>query len=369
LALSALTSAPKTAVPLDTAVKVAGSLVLVAGAFAALYVGGLLARDSALPPLVVAVLSMAGFGLVLAVLYLAFDTILQQLPARWSRRLQPLLFVGPGLIMVCYFVALPMVRTVYISFLNRDGSAFTGLANYLTIFTQPFMLVTFRNNLLWLVFGAGLTVVFGLVIAALVDQRRYERVAKAIIFMPMAISLVGAGVIWKFIYAYKDESQPQIGLLNALVVALGGEPQAWIQLVQPWNNFFLIGIVIWLQTGYAMVLFSAAIKSVPGEYLEAARIDGAGEVRIFFDIVVPCIKTTIIAVTATVIIFTLKIFDVVLVMTGGQYGTDVIATQFFTQYFVHRNAGLGSAIAVVLLVAVLPVIIYNIRNSTRSEPL
>lgn len=347
-------------------------LAAIAGIIVALLLiwqGFLFLRDTNLPRLLVAFIAIVGFAGVMALLYLATDILLRTLPPTLARRLQPLPFIVPGLLLVGYFVALPMVRTFIASLFNRDGSVFVGIANYVTVFTEPFMLITFRNNLLWLVFGAGLTVVFGLLIAALADRSRFENLVKGIIFMPMAISLVGAGIIWKFIYAVKDSSEPQIGLLNAIVVAFGGEPQAWIQLIQPWNNLFLIVIVIWLQTGYAMVLFSAAIKSVPTELLEAARLDGAGEVRIFFSIIVPYIRTTLIAVTATVVIFTLKIFDVVLVMTGGQFGTDVIATQFYTQYFVNRNAGLGSAIAIVLLVAVVPVILYNLRHFNRNEPL
>lgn len=343
-----------------------GSAVL---ALAVLWQGFFFLRSTDLPRLLVALIATAGFAAAVSVLYVATDLILQQLPAGLARRLQPLPFILPGVVMVGYFVALPMVRTFVASLFNRDGSVFVGLDNYIEVFTQPFMLVTFRNNLLWLVFGAGLTVVFGLLIAALADRSRHEALAKAIIFMPMAISLVGAGVIWKFIYAVKDASEPQIGLLNALVVSFGGEPQAWIQLVQPWNNLFLIVIVIWLQTGYAMVLFSAAIKSVPTDILEAARIDGASELRIFFSIIIPYIRPTLIAVSATVVIFTLKIFDIVLVMTGGQFGTDVIATQFYNQYFVNRNAGLGSAIAIVLLAAVIPVIVYNLKNFNRNQPL
>lgn len=347
----------------------AANLAIAAAAVATLWFGFFFLRDTGLPRLVTAGIFVVGFGVSFAALYLAFDAILQHLPRRWARRLQPLPFVGPGLVMVGYFVGLPTVRTFIASLFNRDGTVFVGIANYVSVFTEPFMLVTFRNNLLWLVFGAGFTVVFGLLIAALADHSRFERAAKAIIFMPMAISLVGAGIIWKFIYAVKDRSEPQIGLLNAVVTAFGGEPQAWIQLLQPWNNLFLIVIVIWLQTGYAMVLFSAAIKGVPTELLEAARIEGASELQTFFLIVLPLIKTTLIAVSATVTIFTLKIFDIVLVMTGGQFGTDVIATQFYNQYFVNRNAGLGSAIAIVLLAAVVPVILYNLRNFNKNEPL
>ena len=345
------------------------SLAAVIATSALLWLGFVFLRDTDVPKLAVAAIAIVWIGGGLVALYVALDNLLQRLPSRWSRRLQPLVFVGPGILMVTYFIALPTVRTFYASLFNRDGSAFSGLANYVTVFTEPFMLITFRNNLLWLVFGAGLTIIFGLLIAALADRSRHEKLAKAIIFMPMAISLVGAGIIWKFIYAVKDPSETQIGLLNAVVTALGGEPQAWIALLQPWNNLFLIVIVVWLQTGYAMVLFSAAIKSVSTEMLEAARIDGAGELRIFFDMIIPSIKGTIIAVSATVIIFTLKIFDVVLVMTGGQFGTDVIATQFYNQYFVNRNFGLGSAIAIVLLITVVPVILYNLRHFSKNEAL
>jgi len=176
-------------------------------------------RTSDLPRLVLALIFIAGGGAALILLYLALDALLQLAPPLVARRLQPVLFVGPGLIMVAYFIAGPMVRTIIASLFSRDGSAFVGLDNYFAIFTQPFMLETFRNNLLWLVFGAGLTVVLGLTIAALADRSPVERVAKAIIFMPMAISLVGAGIIWKFIYAVKDPSEPQIGLLNAIVTA------------------------------------------------------------------------------------------------------------------------------------------------------
>jgi alpha-glucoside transport system permease protein len=185
----------------------------------------------------------------------------------------------------------------------------------------------------------------------------------------MAISFVGAGVIWNFIYEVKPAGVPQIGLLNSIVVGLGGQPQAWpaYTAIAPWNNLFLVVIVLWLQTGFAMVLFSAAIKGIPEEMLEAARVDGATEIQTFFKIMIPYILGTIITVTTTIIIFTLKIFDVVWVMTGGQFGTDVIATQFYRQSFIARNAGFGSAIAIVLLIAVLPVMVYNLRQFREQE--
>jgi alpha-glucoside transport system permease protein len=213
-------------------------------------------------------------------------------------------------------------------------------------------------------FATPLTVISGLLIAILADRSKFERVAKSLIFMPMAISFVGASVIWNFIYEVKPADAPQVGLLNALVVWLGGEPQAWTAFTQiaPWNNLFLVIIVVWLQAGYSMVLFSAALKAIPEEILEAARVDGANELKIFFQIMVPNIRGTILTVTTTVVIFTLKIFDVVWVMTGGQFGTDVIATQFYRQSFIARNAGIGASIAIVLLLAVIPVMIYNLRR-------
>lgn len=349
------------------ALRIMTALLVAALAMALLAWGFIFLRDSDAPKLVVALAAILWGGGGVLLLFFGFNWVVEQFPSAWVRRLQPFVFVGPAVLIVFYYLALPTVRTFLASLQNRDGSAFIGLENYITVFTQPFMLVTFRNNLLWIVFGASLTVVLGLVIAALADRSRFESLAKAVIFMPMAISLVGAGVIWKFVYAVKDVSDTQIGLLNAIVVAFGGQPQAWIAQLQPWNNLFLIVILIWLQTGYAMVLFSAAIKGVPAEILEAARVDGASELQVFTQILIPSILGTIIAVSTTVVVFTLKIFDVVLVMTGGQYGTDVIATQFYNQYFVNRNFGLGSTIAVILLIAVVPVMVYNLREFNKRE--
>jgi alpha-glucoside transport system permease protein len=243
------------------------------------------------------------------------------------------------------------------------------LRNYIAVFTEQLMLQSFRNNLMWIVFGSTFSVVFGLIIAVLADRSSFEKAAKSLIFLPMAISFVGAGIIWNFIYEYRPVAQAQIGLLNEVVVALGGTPQAWPQWVNitPWNNLFLIVIVIWLQAGFAMVLFSAALKGIPGELLEASRIDGANEFQIFFRIMIPYIGGTIVAVWTTIVIFSLKIFDVVWVMTGGQFGTHVIATQFYRQSFTNRNSGFGSAIAIVLLLTVVPVMIYNLRQFRKRE--
>ncbi len=324
-------------------------------------------RDSKAPKgLITLVAILWGVGGV-AALYVVFNWVVEQLPPIWTRRLQPFIFVGPASAILAWYLAIPTLRTFWYSLLDRNSKEFVGLANYKAVFTERIMLEAFRNNLLWILFGATSCVVLGLLIAVLADRSKFETVAKSLIFMPMAISMVGAGVIWNFIYAVKDVNSPQIGLLNAIWVALGGTPQAWTALVQPWNNLFLIVILIWMQTGYAMVLFSAAIKGIPTELLEAARVDGANEVQIFFNIMIPYISGTIVTVSTTILIFTLKIFDIVIVMTGGQFGTHVIATQFYRQYFTNRNAGFGSAIAIVLLLLVVPIMVYNLKEFSKQE--
>ncbi|MFN2111729.1 MAG: carbohydrate ABC transporter permease, partial [Anaerolineales bacterium] len=302
-----------------------------------------------------------------ALIYYVTNWLIEKLPPKWMTRLQPFLFVGPAVAILAWYLAIPTVRTFIYSLKDRTGETFVGLSNYVAVFTQRVMLTAFRNNLLWIVFGATLSVGFGLLVAVLADRSKFEKFAKSLIFLPMAISFVGAGVIWNFIYEVKDAGSAQIGLLNAIWVGLGGQPQAWTAMLQPWNNLFLIIIVIWLQTGYAMVIFSAAIKGIPDELIEAARVDGATEIQIFFRIMIPYIMGTIITVATTVIIFTLKIFDVVIVMTGGQFGTNVIATQFYREAFTNQNKGYASAIAIVLVILVIPVMIYNLRQFSEEE--
>jgi alpha-glucoside transport system permease protein len=351
-------------------------------AFFVLYLGFLFLRDSQAPQYVVTLIAIIwGVGGV-AVLYWVFNNLVESLPDEWSRRFLPFVFVGPAIAILCWYLAVPTIRTLYISLFDRGGppaglnifqalqsNSFVGLSNYLAVFTEPLMQQAFRNNILWIIFGSTFSVVFGLLIAVLADRSSFEKVAKSLIFLPMAISFVGASIIWNFIYEYRPVEYNQIGLLNAIVVALGGQPHAYPQWVAiaPWNNLFLIVIVIWLQAGFAMVLFSAALKGIPEELLEASRIDGATEIQIFFRIMIPYIQGTIISVWTTVVIFTLKIFDVVWVMTGGQFGTHVIATQFYRQSFTNRNSGFGSAIAIVLLIAVIPVMIYNLKQFREQE--
>jgi alpha-glucoside transport system permease protein len=351
-------------------------------AFYVLYQGFLFLRDSDAPRGVITLVAIVwGVGGV-ALLYWIFNNIVERLPGLWSERLLPFVFVGPAMAILAWYLAIPTLRTFWISLFNRDGppsglnmlqqlssDSFAGLSNYVAVFTEPLMLEAFRNNIMWIVFGSTFSVAFGLIIAVLADRSRFEKTAKSMIFLPMAISFVGASIIWNFIYEYRPAGQPQVGLLNAIVTGFGGTPQSYPQWVDiaPWNNLFLIVIVIWLQAGFSMVLFSAALKGIPDELLEAARIDGATEVEIFFRIMIPYIRGTIISVFTTVVIFTLKIFDVVWVMTGGQFGTHVIATQFYRQSFTNRNSGFGSAIAIALLIAVIPVMIYNLRQFREQE--
>ncbi len=326
-----------------------------------------LAKDSNIPQVVTVLLAIVwGVGGVV-LLFTTANFFIEQLSDKWIRRLQPVLFVGPAILMLIWSLVLPTIRTLILSFYDEASVNFVWFENFKYVFTNDGMLIVFRNNLMWMIFGTLFTVTTGLLIAVLADRSKFESVAKALIFMPMAISFVGAGVIWNFVYSVKPVDASQIGLLNSVVVFFGGQPQAWTAFFQPWNNFFLIIIVIWLQTGYAMVLFSAAIKGVSTEILEAARVDGATELQVFFRIMIPQIMGTIITVSTTIIIFTLKIFDVVIVMTGGQYGTSVIATEFYRQYFTYNNNGVGSAIAIVLLIAVTPVMAYNLRQFAQRE--
>lgn len=342
-------------------------------AFFILYQGFLFLRAGDAPKWVITIVAIVwGVGGV-AVLYWIFNWLVEMLPDEWTARLQPFVFIGPAIAILAWYLAIPTGRTFWISLFDRDGPGagnFVGLANYTVIFTDRLLREAFRNNIFfWILIATPLTIIFGLLVAVLADRSKFERGAKSLIFMPMAISFVGASVIWNFIYAVKPADAPQIGLLNAIVVAFGGQPQAWpaYTAIAPWNNIFLIFIAVWLQAGFAMVLFSAALKGIPEEIIEASRVDGANEFQIFFKIMIPYIQGTIITVTTTVVIFMLKIFDVVWVMTGGQFGTDVIATQFYRQSFIARNAGYGSAIAIILLVAVIPVMIYNLKQFREQE--
>lgn len=324
-------------------------------------------RDSNAPPWAIAIVAILwGVGGIIA-LFLVANLFIEQLAPAWKYRLTPFVFVGPALVILAWYLFVPTLRTLYLSFFDANSQNFVGLQNYIFAFTNSAMLEAFRNNILWLVLGTGFSVGFGLLIAVLADRthKGFEVIVKSLIFMPMAISMVGASIIWLFVYAYRPPGAEQIGLLNAIITGLGLKPQAWL-FIRPWNNLFLIAILVWMQTGYAMVILSAAIKGMPKELLEAARIDGAGEIRIFFNITIPYIRSTMITVSTTIVIFTLKIFDIVLTMTGGNFGTEVIANQFYTQMFRSFQYGRGSAIAIVLLIAVIPVMWYNLRQFSQQ---
>ena len=344
------------------------SVLIPALTFLVLWQGYLFLQRAAAPQIVQVLVAIVwGVGGV-ALLFTVTNWLVVKLPTKIARNLQPFVFVGPAVVIMGWFLAVPVVRSLIASFRNYLGTAWVGLENYKFAFTDPRMLETFRNNLLWLVFGTFFSVAFGLLIATLADRSKAEVLYKSIIFTPYALSFVGAGVIWKFIYTYKGTGVGirEIGLLNAVVTALGGTPQPWLNLT-PWNNFFLIVIMVWLQTGYAMVILSSAIKGVPAELLEAARIDGANEFKIFFSIIIPYIKGTLLTVTTTIIIFSLKTFDIVRVMTGGNNGTNVIANEFYLQSFTYNHAGRASAIAIILLLLVTPVIINNIRSFNQQR--
>ena len=324
-------------------------------------------RDEQAAPWVTAIVAIVwGVGGALALFFLA-NLLIEQFSDQWKRRLTPFVFVWPAVVILTWYLLVPTIRTFVASLYGPKGNVFVGLENYFYAFTSKPMLESFRNNLFWLVFVTGVSVGLGLIIATLADRthRYFEVLIKALIFMPMVISMVGASVIWKFVYEFRPPGAEQIGLLNAVLTGFGADPQAWL-LLKPWNNFCLIVIVIWLQTGYAMTIFSAAIKGVPVELLEAARIDGATEVQAFLKITIPYIRGTLLTVSTTIILFTLRIFDVVQSMTGGNYGTQVIANEQYNQMFRAFHYGRGSAIAIVLLVAVIPVMIYNLRQFSQQ---
>lgn len=296
--------------------------------------------------------------------------VLQSNTAR-REAIRPWLFVGPALFFLGVYLIYPAVLTVFLSFFDDDGEAFVGLRNYEWAINAPAFREAVGNNILWLAFVPALSTIFGLLIAVLADRVRWGSFAKSLVFMPMAISFVGASVIWQFVY-YAILPNPgapapeQIGALNALIVAFGGQPRAWIT-VEFWNNFFLMIILVWIQTGYAMVLLSAALRSVPEESLEAARIDGASEIQIFFRIMVPQIMTTILVVWTTITIIVLKVFDIVLAMTNGQFGTQVLANLMYDQAFRAFHDGRGSTVALIIMVAVFPILVWNLRQYAQEE--
>jgi alpha-glucoside transport system permease protein len=325
-------------------------------------------RADEAPKFLIAIVALVvGVGGIWA-LFLTTDNLVSQLPMRARDFLRPYVFILPALAVLVIYIIYPTVRTTYVSFFDytRGGGAPAnfGFQNYIAVFRDPKILIALRNNLLWLILVPLFSVSIGLVVAVLVDRIKWEKYAKALIFLPMAISFVGASVIWRFVY-YRALYGQQIGLLNAIVTAFGGESVGWLR-VEPWNNLFLIAIMVWLQTGFAMVILSSAVKGVPSSLMEAARIDGANEFRIFFQIIIPYVSGTILTVTTTLVILVLKVFDIVFVMTSGQFNTDVVANMMYNQMFKAGNFGRGAALAVILFIGVIPVMIRNIRSLNEA---
>jgi len=312
---------------------------------------------------------IAGVGGAL-ILYWLLNKIVERLPNRTEDKVKPFVFIGPAVLLVSLFLLYPAIRTILLSLANAQSTAYVGFANYSKLLGNSEFRGVLFNTLLWMIIVPTAAVAVGLLIAVLSDRMnpRGEKLSKTLIFMPMAISLVGASAIWSVIYQAAPKGSEQPGLLNAIVTAFGGDPQAWLQFnTARINSLLLMVILIWLQTGFAMVLLSAAIKSVPEDTIEAGRIDGASEVAIFFRIVVPQIWPTVITVFVTVLLGTMKVFDIVNVMTNGSFNTDVIANRFYTELFTNGNAGNAAAIVVILMIAIIPFMVYQVRQFRKQE--
>ena len=318
--------------------------------------------------------ALAGVALVVGVvgvfvLYWAMNRLVDYLPAVIRGGVRPYVFVGPALVILAVFLVYPVINTIIISFGDSQGEGFVGLDNYEFVFTDESMLRSIRNTLGWIVIVPLVAVSVGLAFATLADRlRRGEQVAKSLIFMPMAISFVGAAVTWRLIYGFRPEGfGTNIGLLNGIKGGLGQSPTPWLQ-EKPWNNLLLMVIMIWIQTGFAMVVLSAAIKSIPDEIIEAARIDGASEWQVFRRIIVPSIAPTIAVVTTYMVINAMKVFDIVFVIGNAETNeTEVIAERMIDWFFLSNHDGRGAAIAVVLFLAVIPVMIWNVRQFRAQE--
>jgi alpha-glucoside transport system permease protein len=292
----------------------------------------------------------------------------QRLRSRNGERIQTAAFLAPALLLIGLGLLYPAGRTVYQSLFGAStfNPEFVGLDNYVELFTNSQQLTVLRNTLLWVILTPLVSTVIGLVYAVLVDRSRFEKAAKALLFLPMAISMVGASIIWKFVYEFKSGDSTQIGLLNQILVWLNLDTYNFL-LEAPWNTLFLIVILVWIQAGFAMTLLSASIKAIPDDIIEAARLDGVGGWKMFRHITVPSIRPTLIVVLTTITIATLKVFDIVQTATGGNFDTSVLAYEFYRQNFVAGNQGLSTAIAVVIFLLVVPIVIYNVRQMRRLE--
>ena len=316
--------------------------------------------------LVVAILIVVGLPALLIGYILLIEAVLRLLPGRWQNRIRPWLWIGPARSFGGVFLVDPGISTGLVSLQDKCAKTLVGLANYQYFFSNPDTLVSLRNNVIWIVLLTALAVGLGLIIAVLVDRVRYEPAAKSVIFLPLAISFVGAGIIWRFVYDYAPAGEPQTGLLNAAVTATGLPPQTWLQDA-PTNTIALIIVAVWIWTGFCMVILSAALKSISPELMEAARVDGANELQVFRRITFPLLLPAVAVVATTMVITALKAFDIVYVMTSGNFDTNVVANQMYKELFTNGQPGRASAIAVVLLVLIVPVMFINIRRFREQE--
>jgi alpha-glucoside transport system permease protein len=318
---------------------------------------------------------VAGVGGAFAFFYFV-NMFVEGLPGRISRALMPYAFVAPGVALIGLMLIYPTIQTINYAFANDESTEYVGFDNFKTIFTgelsEQFWL-SITNNILWLVLVPAVTVVFGVMVAVLADKlsERGEKTAKSLIFLPMAISFVGASVIWGTkpggVYKFDSAEEAPLGLLNA-IWRIVGDPVNWLATSElRLNSLLMMVILVWLQVGFAMILLSSAIKGVPEDTLEAARIDGAGEWQIFSRVVIPQIKGTIITVFITVVIMVLKVFDIVYVLTTGRDDTNVIANLFYDRLINFEQTGVASAIVVVLLLAITPILVYQVRHFRREE--
>ncbi len=303
------------------------------------------------------VLFAAIFGLVLFLASL--------FKGREGEKVQGFLFALPAIFLLAVGLLYPAVLTINQSLRGRSGEGSYGFDNYVQMFTQPELLTVLRNTALWVVLVPFLATAIGLLYAILIDRARGEAFAKALIFLPMAISMVGAGIIWKFVYQYKQTERPQIGLLNGVLKALGFETQQFL-LDAPLNTLMLIVVMVWIQAGFAMTVLSAAIKAIPDDIIEAARLDGVSGFRMFRFITLPSIRSALVVVLTTIGIGTLKVFDIVRTMTAGQFDTSVVANEFYNQSFRYNAPGLGAALAVLLFILVIPIVTYNIVQMRKE---
>jgi alpha-glucoside transport system permease protein len=314
-----------------------------------------------------ALVAVLGVPLALCAYVFSVERLLGYLSPRRRNLVRPWAWLAPGFLLLAGFLVYPVLHTFALSLLSSDSSRFVGLDNFRYIFTARSMLIVLRNNLLWLLVFPSATVTIGLVIAVLTDRVRYQWVVKASIFVPMAISLVAAGVIWKFMYQYQPPGAAQTGTVNSLISVLvpGFQPRAWL-FDRSLNNPALIVVLVWMWVGFAMVILYAALKGIDEALLEAARIEGAGEFQIFFKIILPLMMPTVIVVTTTLVINVLKVFDVVYIMTNGSLDTDVIANRMYKEMFNYNDFGRAAAFATLLLLAIIPVMFINVRRFGRK---